>query len=121
VVEILSAELQGGSFLKMLNGFDASGKRIPYGLGHFFIAFDVAAFTEPEAFKKTAGDILRELRASKRMPGADRIYTAGEKEHLAWLERKDKGVPVNGVLQDEMLTMIRELGLKGYDFPFLAE
>ncbi len=118
VVEILSAALQGGSFLKMLNGIDANGKRIPYGLGHFFIAFDVAAFTEPDEFKKTVGYILRELRASKRMPGADRIYTAGEKEHLAWLERKDKGVPVNKVLQDEMRAMVRELGLKGYDFPF---
>jgi hypothetical protein len=46
-----------------------------------------------ESFKKTAGDILRALRASALAPGAERIYTAGEKEYLAWLERKEKGVP----------------------------
>ena len=38
---------------------------------------------------------MRALRSSEKAPGKDRIYTAGEKEHLAWLERKDKGAPVN--------------------------
>ncbi len=117
VVEILSAALQGGSFLKMLTGIE-NGKKVPYRLGHFFIAIDVSAFTELDAFKKTAGDILRALRASKKAPGHDRIYTAGEKEYLAWLERKDKGVPINKALQKEIIQMRDELGLKGYDFPF---
>ncbi|HZY24483.1 MAG TPA: Ldh family oxidoreductase, partial [Bacteroidales bacterium] len=80
VVEILSAALQQGSFMKMLNGFK-DGKKIPYSVGHFFIVIDINAFTEPDDFKKTTGDILRELRASKKMPGQDRIYTAGEKEY----------------------------------------
>ena len=30
VVEVLSAALQGGSYLKALNGFDEEGNRIPY-------------------------------------------------------------------------------------------
>ncbi len=118
VVEILSAALQGGSFLKMLNGYE-NGKRVPYHLGHFFIAIDISAFIDLDSFKKTTGDILRALRNSKRAPYADRIYTAGEKEYLAWLERKDKGVPVNPALQEEMAVMIRELDLTGYDFSFL--
>ncbi len=119
VIEVLSAALQAGNFLKMLNGYDSEGNRIPYGLGHFFIAIDVAAFIEPDSFKKTTGDILRELRNSKKAPGAERIYTAGEKEYLAWIERKDKGVPVNPVLQKEMKVMADELGITGYDLPFL--
>ncbi|MFC1490530.1 Ldh family oxidoreductase [Candidatus Latescibacterota bacterium] len=118
VVEILSAALQGGSFMKMLNGYDEDGKRVPYNLGHFFLAINVSNFIDIDAFKKTAGDILRDLRASKKMPDQDRIYTAGEKEHLAWLERKDKGVPVNKRLQEEIIVMVDELGLTGYDFPF---
>ena len=114
VVEILCAALQGGSYLKMLTGF-REGKKVSYGLGHFFIAVNIDNFIDPEEFKKTAGDILRELRASKKMPGAERIYTAGEKEHLAWLERKEKGVPVNQSLREEIVAMRDELGLKGYD------
>jgi LDH2 family malate/lactate/ureidoglycolate dehydrogenase len=117
VVEILSAALQSGSYMKMLLGFQ-DGKKVPYPLGHFFIAIDITAFVELDEFKKTTGDILRELRNSKKMPGAERIYTAGEKEHLVWLERKDKGVPLNEALQKEVKQLIEWYGLKGYDFGF---
>lgn len=117
VVEILSAALQGGAFLKALSGFDEEGNRVPYGLGHFFMAIDITAFTELESFKKTSGEICRQLRASKKAEGHDRIYTAGEKEHLAWLERKDKGAPVNKVLRDQMIQLRDELDLD-YHFPF---
>ena len=117
VIEILSAALQNGSYLKMLLGWK-DGERIPYHLGHFFIAINISSFIESDSFKKISGDIVRSLRASKKMPGAERIYTAGEKEHIAWLERKDKGVPVNRRLQEEMKVMIDELDLTGYDFPF---
>jgi LDH2 family malate/lactate/ureidoglycolate dehydrogenase len=116
VVEILSAALQGGSFLKMLLGFK-DGKKVPYHLGHFFIAIDVSAFTKLDEFKKTTGDILRQIRASKKMPGRDRIYTPGEMEHLKWMERKDKGIIVKPELQAEIKQMVKELNLE-YDFPF---
>ena len=44
VVEVLSAALQDGAFLKALNGFDDNGKKIPYPLGHFFIAINIENF-----------------------------------------------------------------------------
>jgi LDH2 family malate/lactate/ureidoglycolate dehydrogenase len=117
VVEILSASLQQGSFLKQLSGFDERGKEVPHNLGHFFMAIDIECFTDLESFKKTTGDILRVLRASAKAPGETRIYTCGEKEYLAWQERKDKGVPVDAVVQQQLLTMRDELGLP-YVFPF---
>lgn len=117
VVEILSAALQGGAFLKGLLGFE-NDKPTPYHLGHFFMAIDINAFIDVESFKKTTGEILRQLRASKKAPGYDRIYTAGEKEYLAWLERKDKGVPVNEALQKDMIALKKELNLSQYQFPF---
>jgi LDH2 family malate/lactate/ureidoglycolate dehydrogenase len=117
VVEILSSALQGGAFLKGLLGYE-NGKPVPYRLGHFFIAIDISAFIELEQFKKTTGDILRGLRNSMKAPGKDRIYTAGEKEYIAWLERKDKGVPVNIALQKDIVLLKRELGLDKYSFSF---
>ncbi|MDD5656882.1 MAG: Ldh family oxidoreductase [Elusimicrobia bacterium] len=117
VVEILSSALQGGGFMKMLLGF-SGGKKVPYGLGHFFLAIDVEAFRPLEEFKKTAGDILRALRASRKAPGAQRIYTAGEKEHLAWLARKDKGAPINASLRREICAVRSELGLGDCGLPF---
>ena len=117
VVEILSAALSGGSFLKMLLGME-NGKRVPYRLGHFFIAINISSFIDLVDFKRTAGDILRALRASKKMPGQRRIYTAGEKEHDFWISHRDRGIPINSKLQEEILQMKEELGLKEYAFPF---
>jgi len=117
VVEILSAALQNGKYLKMLSGVE-EGKPAPINLGHFFIAINISSFIDLESFKKITGDILRSLRASKKAPEAERIYTAGEKEYLAWLERKDKGAPINKNLQQQILTLKKELGLTQYKFPF---
>jgi L-2-hydroxycarboxylate dehydrogenase (NAD+) len=118
VVELLSAALSQGNFMKGLLGFDESDKKVPYHLGHFFIAINISEFVELDKFKKTAGDILRALRNSKKAPGCDRIYTAGEKEYLAYQYRKDKGAPVNAVLQKNMLQIKKELNLNQYHFPF---
>ena len=117
VVEILSAALQNGKYLKMLSGVE-DGKPAPINLGHFFIAINISSFIDLESFKKITGDILRSLRASKKAPEAERIYTAGEKEHIAWLERKDKGAPINKNLQQQILALKKELGLAQYQFPF---
>jgi L-2-hydroxycarboxylate dehydrogenase (NAD+) len=118
VVEILSAALQQGAFLKGLLGFDEKGKRQPYSLGHFFVAMNIEAFTELAAFKKTAGDICRALRASRKAPGQSRIWTAGEKEWDAWNERKDKGVPFDEVVRKEFDQLKAELKLGMHRFPW---
>lgn len=119
VVEILSAALQQGNYMKMLLGLE-NGKKVPFHLGHFFIAIDTEAFMGADAFRKTTGDILRELRASKKAPGQDRIYTAGEKEWLVWQERKNSGVPVTEPVQKEICEVRDRLGLTQYRFPWEA-
>ena len=113
VVEILSAALQQGAFLKMLLGMK-DGEKVPYRIGHFFIAVDIKAFTDPSDFKKTTGDICRELRASRKMPGQERIFTAGEKEYYTWLERKDKGIPFNTELLNEFRGLCTSYGFEDY-------
>ena len=117
VVEILSAALSGGEFMKALSGISPEGKPQMYHLGHFFFVVDPEAFAGLDTFRKTAGDICRALRASKKAPGESRIYTAGEKEYDVWLFRKDKGVPVGEGVQKDILAIRDELGLP-YHFPF---
>ena len=117
VVEILSAALAGGKFMKALTGVSEDGNPQMYHLGHFFFVIDPDAFMGRETFRRTAGEICRNLRSSKKAPGHDRIYTAGEKEYLTWLERKEKGVPVGETVQKEMLAIRDELQLP-YHFSF---
>ena len=116
VIELLSAVLQDGAYGKALDGKDENGNIRPYGLGHFFIAIDTNHFLGEELCRKKAGDILRAVRASKKAPGAERIYTAGEKEYLVRLARKD-GVPINESVQKELIAIRDDLKLD-YHFPF---
>ena len=117
-VEILCAALQDGSYLKGLLGFDEDGDKVPYHLGHFFIAIDVEHFVPLPVFKAIAGNILRTMRESVKAPGETRIFTAGEKEHEAFLERSERGVPIPAALRKDMNVMRAELGLDGYVFPW---
>jgi len=103
--------------MKALTGVAPDGSPQMYHLGHFFFVVDPDAFVGQDEFKKIAGDICRALRASKKAPGYDRIYTAGEKEYLAWLDRKDKGVPVSDSVQKELVELRDKLSLD-YKFPF---
>ena len=118
VVELLSAVLQDGWYGKDLDGKDENGNARAYHLGHFFIAIDTNHFLGEDACRKKAGDIIRAVRASKKQPGQDHIYTAGEKEWLVWQQRKDSGVPINESVQQEFCQVRDELGLTQYKFPW---
>ena len=115
MVEILSAALQGGNHTRALLGWKDGG-RVPYGLGHFFLAIDIAHFIQPDIFRAAAGAICRTLRDSKRALGQERIWTAGEKEYEIEKVRRQDGVPVGETLQQELKTMQRELCLTQYEF-----
>ncbi len=117
IVEILSAALAGGPFMKALSGKDEEGNNRMYRLGHFFFVINPEFFMGLDTCRTTTGEILRGLRASEKAPGEDRIYTAGEKEWDAWCERKDKGVPVNESVQNDLITIRDRFGLD-YTFPF---
>lgn len=116
-VEIMCAALQDGIYGKDLNGKDKEGNNVPYHLGHFFIAIDTNHFLGEDVVRKKAGDIIRAIRASKKMPGEDRIYSAGEKEYLIWQERKNKGVPISEPVQKEM-SAVRDALKLNYVFPW---
>ncbi|RKX89953.1 MAG: Ldh family oxidoreductase, partial [Spirochaetes bacterium] len=117
VVEVLSAALQDGSYLKALGGFDKDGKKIPYPLGHFFLAIDIEHFVPMAVFKGIAGAIMRDLRNAEKAPGAERIYTAGEKEFEARKYRMEHGCPVPPALQ-KVMTDCRERWNLDFTYPW---
>ena len=106
-----------GLYCNDLNGKDENGNIKPYQLGHFFIAIDTDHFLGEELVRRKAGDIIREVRNSTVAPGAERIYTAGEKEYEIWKEREEHGVPINEAVQAEINAVRDKLGLS-YTFPW---
>ena len=117
IVEILSSALAGGPFMKHCPARMKTATMLCI-IWPLLLRYQPAFFMGVDTFKKTAGDICRGLRNSTKAPGQERIYTAGEKEYMAWLDRKDKGVPVGESIQKEFIQLRDELGLTQYKFPF---
>jgi len=118
IVEILSASLQTGSFLYGLIGLDEEGQKIPNKLGHFFMAMNIESFTDLDSFKKTTGEILRDLRAANKQPGCDRIYSAGEKEYYKEQRIRQEGVVIVPNLLKDVRAIIAEQKMKEYEAYF---
>lgn len=118
MVEILSAAFQGGAFLGTLTDVGPDGQPQPLRLGHFFMAIDVEHFTSIDEFKRITGEIMRQLRAARKAPGEERIYTAGEREYYSSKHIRMAGVEVNANLQKNLKIMQQELGLTQYDLGF---
>ena len=118
MVEILSASLCGGAFMKDLLGFAPDGSRRPYMLGHFFLAIDIEHFVPLEVSRRITGQIMRALQNARKAPGAERIYVAGEKEHEQENLIRQQGVPVNPNLRQELHIMRDELNIAGYEAYF---
>lgn len=118
MVEILSAALCGGAFLKDLLGVAPDGSRRPFMLGHFFMAMDIAHFLPLEESRRITGGIMRALQSSRKQPGQERIYVAGEKEYESEQRVRAAGIPVNRNLRAELQAMRDALGIAGYEAYF---
>ncbi len=118
LVEILSASLGGGMFMKDLLGLAGDGSRRPYMLGHFFLAIHIVSFVPLEVSRRITGQIMRALQSSRKAPGQDRIYVAGEKEYEMEKFVRQQGVPVNRNLRLELQIMRDELHVSGYEAHF---
>lgn len=114
IVEILSASLSNGAFLKDLLGFAPDGSRRPFMVGHFFLAIDIEHFIPVAVSRMVTGNIMRSLQAAHKAPGHDRIYVAGEKEYEKEKLVREQGIPVNANLRKELVFMRDKLGVAGY-------
>lgn len=115
IVEILSASLSNGAFLKDLLGFAPDGSRRPFMVGHFFLAIDIEHFIPLDVSRTVTGNIMRALQGARKAPGQDRIYVAGEKEYEREKKVRELGVPVNANLRKDLVFVRDALGVTGYE------
>jgi LDH2 family malate/lactate/ureidoglycolate dehydrogenase len=118
MVEIFSAAFQNGTFLWGLTDTDAEGNSQFLRIGHFFLAIDIEHFIPLSDFKRITGDMMRELRSAPRMPGQERIYTAGEKEYSNTLKVQEEGVAIAPGVQKALRALREELKLPGMNLGF---
>lgn len=81
------------------------------GTCHGFAAIDPAIFGNPDEIKAHLSTFLEELRNAPKAEGAQRIYTHGEKEILAYSDRLKNGIDVNVNTVVEMVDFCEYVGL----------
>ena len=79
--------------------------------GHTIVAISLAAFGEIEAIKRDVDRVVRELRASRRLPGVDRVWLPGEQSQAKRIERERDGVPLPAALLSGLNKLAAELGI----------
>lgn len=90
---VMSTLLSGAGYGTRLGSLDA-GPRAGRD-GHFMMAMDIDAFCEADAFRAEMDAVIDEIHTSKRAPGVDRIYSAGELEAITAANYRRDGIPLN--------------------------
>ena len=79
--------------------------------GHAIVAIDPAAFGDAVRFKDEVDRLIRDIRASKRLPGVARIWLPGEQSQGKRIERMKNGIPVPEPLLASLNKLATELGM----------
>ncbi len=95
IVEILCALLAGMPFDHELTHLYAPPYDTPRQVAHLFLAFDLAAFGDPDAFRARLSHLLALVRESEAVAG-ERVINPGDLEREAERERGENGIPLSG-------------------------
>ena len=101
LVEILCGALTG----------TGAGPHRRQGTAHYFMAYDVAAFTDVDTFKTDMDAYLRSILDCKPAPGESRVVYPGIPEHEAESDRRANGIPYHPEVIEWFNGVLRELGL----------
>jgi L-2-hydroxycarboxylate dehydrogenase (NAD+) len=108
LVDILCGVLSGGAF----------GPTLPLvtdvrrgAISHWFGAFRVDGFRDVAAFKADMDRELRYFKESTKVPGAERVYVAGEPEFEKAAHHREHGVPVHVKVWGTLAKLGDEFGI----------
>jgi LDH2 family malate/lactate/ureidoglycolate dehydrogenase len=110
VLGLLAGPLNGAVFGRDVIDFNAD-QESACNTGHFIIALDVKRFLPLATFTAEVDRHLRDLRASKPLPGFDSVRLPGEERRRRRADRVQNGIPVPHELRIELDRVARELGV----------
>ncbi|MEW6335253.1 MAG: Ldh family oxidoreductase, partial [Thermodesulfobacteriota bacterium] len=93
-VDLLCGVLTGSNYGGHFPGFLADNMTDPTDVGSVFGAVNVEAFMDLPEFTAAIDRAVREIKASPRAEGVDRIYIAGEIEFETRARRLASGIPI---------------------------
>ena len=90
----------------------ATGQRIPGRTGHWFAAYDVAQFTELEAFTRDVREARDRIRSSPPRAGVERVYAPGDIENARARQARTDGIPLEQFTLDDLAWLAEHLGVE---------
>ena len=110
IVGLLAGTLNGAAMGKQVIDFNHDDTTVT-NTGQAIMAIDVSAFGDVAGFKTRVDQVVRELRASERMPGVDRIWLPGEQSHEKRQNNERDGMALPDVLLRQLDAFALELGI----------
>ncbi len=110
VVGLIAGTLNGAAMGRGVIDFNQDNES-PTNTGQAIVAIDPAAFGEPEEFRASVDTLVRDLRASERMPGVDRILMPGEQSHERIIANRRDGIPVASGLMGALDRLAEDLDI----------
>jgi len=110
VFGLLAGTLNGAAMGRDVVDFNKDDTT-PTNTGHAILAIDLKAFGDVGAFKRRVDALIRDLRASERMPGVDAVRIPGEGSHAARIDRERNGVPIPTALREALDKLAAELAV----------
>ena len=105
-IELLAPVLAGGMASPFMQ--IGPGQHEPV-ISHFFGAIRVDAFRPAAEFKAEVDRVLASVKASRKAPGQERIWVAGEDQYETQQERSQFGIPLHPRVVDELNQLATEL------------
>ncbi len=109
VVGIISALLTGADYGTDLGSVDVGPK--PGRDGQLMMAIDIAAFEDVARFKQRVDQIIRQIHASRTLPGIDRVFLPGEQAIQAEIRFRRDGIPIPDVALKGLAAAAQKVGL----------
>ncbi len=105
---ILAGTLNGARFGQDVVDFNADSTTTT-NTGHFVIALDIAAFTDPDRFKIGIDEVWRQMKSSKLLPGVEAVRLPGERLAQVTKTRTQNGIPIAESLRSALAELASEL------------
>jgi LDH2 family malate/lactate/ureidoglycolate dehydrogenase len=110
IVGLLAGTLNGAAMGKEVIDFNHDDTSTT-NTGQAIMAIDLSAFGDVAQFKARVDQLVRDLRASERMPGVERIWLPGEQSHEKRAANERDGIALPAALRKQLDAFALEMGL----------
>lgn len=94
MVEVFSSILSGAAIGPEIGSMYKDMDR-SQGVGHFFCLFNIAAFLDPDEFRRRIDETIDRIKSSKKRPGVEEIFVPGERSARNALVNEAQGISVS--------------------------